>query len=981
METDTEVAPLVKYYEKIARHLQERPAVAEKEAATLLKRACAHAQHRDVDLSRTALTVLGVLLHRRAPPAELATEVSGWLLPLLHQLLRQPAVEARRPLVRALWCLEALVGAGHLPEERPEPLAQLVRTLLRAGMPSAVQIRAVTLVRRVAGSPAAGPTALVPLVRLLWPVLLRSTMPAVATEAEETVRACMAVAGVQAAFTGELLAMATSGGYLAQLQEAVTRPECGAQALTAWALLVDCLGARLQSTALINQVLQVIQAPFRSNNNELRRRSFVAWRSMVNNFLASGRLHENPKRLKLLITPLTQGNTGRPAVAVEKFRVWWTLLAGLGPHLSATFDTTTEPFLRFCFVPADKGLANGGGGGARDRVGGVVLQLADARPLARAALIQLLSPGCRQFAAESVAAREHEAVTGAVFARHAALLADSAAACLLRAPADGLAEVLLEPLLDWTTRHLESQASLGLTREQGLPVTAVLRALDTLLAAQLESPVAEQVVIVADRLVARLPERFVWSSLHQMEGAGGPPALFLLRSLGRRPSGEPSGGAALSRLVRALGADALRRLPELVALLSGAELAEELRPLVWHDTAETLLEHIEKTQEVDSGDALGHDFGPVSALLAAPLSWPPPAAGPHLHTWSRLYCAARVAAELVATAPPNALAAEVAGRLRAAAPLAVPAAAHCLRVMAETALLKETDGAPRSGTGSPLKRRGPSPSDASAAVLEATVPQLAPLLLLLADLCSQLEEHATPEAVADLAESVRRLSGAHVAAAPATAVLVQTLGAATASLLQVAAPNSPVRNKVLSAYEAVVGLVRQRLSELSPTAVLAQLAPLLEAAPAAEPSRRLWHAVLAPRRPAVPEHLAPLLPRRRLMEALSAEKERRQRAAASPNKTAMSPGRPPPPAAPPSPARGGKEDTFVVIPPSPAGPRPLTEHQREVRAAPRDSIPALRRSCPAGLRGAYGPEGCGSRCRGRRARRRRGPPAQSPPVD
>ena len=32
---------------------------------------------------------------------------------------------------------------------------------------------------------------------------------------------------------------------------------------------------------------------------------------------------------------------------------------------------------------------------------------------------------------------------------------------------------------------------------------------------------------------------------------------------------------------------------------------------------------------------------------------------------------------------------------------------------------------------------------------------------------------------------------------------------------------------------------------------------------------------------------------------------------------------------------------FVVIPPSPAGPRPLTEHQREVRAAPRDSIPAL----------------------------------------
>ena len=116
---------------------------------------------------------------------------------------------------------------------------------------------------------------------------------------------------------------------------------------------------------------------------------------------------------------------------------------------------------------------------------------------------------------------------------------------------------------------------------------------------------------------------------------------------------------------------------------------------------------------------------------------------------------------------------------------------------------------------------------------------------------------------------------------------------------------------MLGAYDALVTLVRQRLSDLSPAAALVLMAPLLEAAPAAEPSRRLWHRVLAPRRPAVPEGLAPLLARlapppgddtgagtpsfvpRRLMAALSAEKERRQRAAASPGK--------PPPARAPSP--------------------------------------------------------------------------------
>ena len=81
-------------------------------------------------------------------------------------------------------------------------------------------------------------------------------------------------------------------------------------------------------------------------------------------------------------------------------------------------------------------------------------------------------------------------------------------------------------------------------------------------------------------------------------------------------------------------------------------------------------------------------------------------------------------------------------------------------------------------------------------MLERTAPQLAPLLQLLADLCGRLEEDATTEAVADLAEAARRLSGAQLAAPPAVAALVQTLAEATAGLLRVAAPSSPVRDKV-----------------------------------------------------------------------------------------------------------------------------------------------------------------------------------------
>ena len=100
---------------------------------------------------------------------------------------------------------------------------------------------------------------------------------------------------------------------------------------------------------------------------------------------------------------------------------------------------------------------------------------------------------------------------------------------------------------------------------------------------------------------------------------------------------------------------------------------------------------------MDSGDALGHDFAPVASLLSTPLGWPVAEWSP---LWSRLFRAARAAAELVPSAPANTLPAEVAARLTAAVSLrSVPAAALCLRVMAETAILRDAEPAARSVNG------------------------------------------------------------------------------------------------------------------------------------------------------------------------------------------------------------------------------------------------------------------------------------------
>ena len=126
---------------------------------------------------------------------------------------------------------------------------------------------------------------------------------------------------------------------------------------------------------------------------------------------------------------------------------------------------------------------------------------------------------------------------------------------------------------------------------------------------------------MTERLVTCLPDRFLWSSLHHMDTAAGasagPPALFLLRSLTRRHRATPAARAAVTRLVGSVGADALRRLPELVALLTAAdvEMLEEQRPVVWTDTAHALLDHVEKVRDAaDRGECLSGRYSIMLVL-------------------------------------------------------------------------------------------------------------------------------------------------------------------------------------------------------------------------------------------------------------------------------------------------------------------------------------------------------------------------------
>ena len=95
--------------------------------------------------------------------------------------------------------------------------------------------------------------------------------------------------------------------------------------------------------------------------------------------------------------------------------------------------------------------------------------------------------------------------------------------------------------------------------------------------------------------------------------------------------------------------------------------------------------------------------------------------------------------------------------------------------------------------GSPQKRRVQSPSSSA---LPSACPRLSQLFLLLSKLSSLLEIAATPEAICDLSEVVKRLAGVQVTSPAAVSAVLKALAESTASLLQVAAASSPVRDKV-----------------------------------------------------------------------------------------------------------------------------------------------------------------------------------------
>ncbi|VDI45504.1 telomere-associated protein RIF1 [Mytilus galloprovincialis] len=119
-------------------------------------------------------------------------------------------------------------------------------------------------------------------------------------------------------------------------------------ALRLWSLYVHVLGKELHYGNFINHMLPLVEEGFKSINAEVKIEAFRAWKQLILNFSTDNSILSDSKRIKLIMQVFKFNNAKTEPVAVEKFKIWWFFITKLGSKAAVYFDQVCLPLLNFC---------------------------------------------------------------------------------------------------------------------------------------------------------------------------------------------------------------------------------------------------------------------------------------------------------------------------------------------------------------------------------------------------------------------------------------------------------------------------------------------------------------------------------------------------------------------------------------------------------------------------------------------------------
>uniref|UniRef100_A0A803XNE1 Telomere-associated protein Rif1 N-terminal domain-containing protein n=1 Tax=Meleagris gallopavo TaxID=9103 RepID=A0A803XNE1_MELGA len=459
--------------------------------------------------------------------------------------------------------------------------------------------------------------------------------------------------------------------------------------LKLWPLFVKLLGKTLHRSGMVKKI------------------AFIAWKSLIDNFALNPDILCSAKRLKLLMQPLSSIHVRTEALALTKLEVWWYLLMRLGPQLPANFEQVCIPLIQSTLsvdssaalqgtpsrVPSNPNLANppqkpGPYPFASPATPRMNLNSSTAGPVAipsiqllgiEMLLHFLMGPEVLDFAKRnklvlSLEPLQHPLISSpSFFCKHASTFINAVQDGFI-AVGKEVPESMLNNIWKDINGHVKTAIESGNKKEkQGSEVlTMLLQALKNIVRSN--SLPVQKILSLIDITVKELPPKVLGSPAYQiadMDLLNGTPALFLIQlpfhnNLLEWCVTDERFFIILETLMRYVLSGPTSPLAFSESLLcvidQNTKQVENKEHLwrMWSIVVNPLTDWINRTNEVNQGDALEHNFNAVYNALLLPVShifpdqeFPQPTMKSLLRAWSDLYRAFARCAALVATAEEN----------------------------------------------------------------------------------------------------------------------------------------------------------------------------------------------------------------------------------------------------------------------------------------------------------------------------------------
>uniref|UniRef100_A0A8C6NES6 Uncharacterized protein n=1 Tax=Melopsittacus undulatus TaxID=13146 RepID=A0A8C6NES6_MELUD len=658
----------------------------------------AHISSHNVELSNAALQALGFCVFNSSITSELsATEIQD-LLSIVNSVAVKTSDKNTR--TRALWVISKQTFPSEIVTKEVSSIISTLETILTKGdvQSMVVEYEALNVViRLMEQTPAQMGEEAVRWAKLIIPLVVHSAHKVQlrgATALEMGMPLLLQKQQEVAAVTEHLM----TTKLISELHKLFsTKNET--YVLKLWPLFVRLLGKTLhRSGSFINSLLQLEELGFRSGSPVVKKIAFIAWKSLIDNFALNPDILCSAKRLKLLMQPLSSIHVRTEALALTKLEVWWYLLMRLGPQLPANFEQVCVPLIQSTLsldsspalqgtpsrVPANQSPYPFASPATprmnlNSSTAGLVvipsIQLLGIEML----LHFLMGPKVLDFAKQNKLVLSLEPLqypligSPSFFCKHASTFISAVQDGFI-AIGKEVPDCTLNVIWKDITGYVKTAIESGNKKEkQGSEIlTMLLQALKNTVNSN--SLPVQKILSLIDITVKELPPKVLGSPAYQiadMDLLNGTPALFLIQlpfhnDLLKCCVTDERFFVILETLVGYVlsGPTSPLAFTESVICIinQNAKQVENKEHLwrMWSIVVNPLTDWINRTNEVNQGDALEHNFSAVYCALLLPVSQIFPTQGfPQatmkslLCTWSDLYRAFARCAALVATAEEN----------------------------------------------------------------------------------------------------------------------------------------------------------------------------------------------------------------------------------------------------------------------------------------------------------------------------------------